>query len=87
MFLHLPLTMLSTLPPNYVVRRLPPGAPPLKVDGNLDKAEWSVAPWSEPFDEIRGAADAPEGTRPTAGCRGLAGLFKVLYGPRRAAAA
>ena len=59
----------DVLPAIYVARRLPPGSPPLEVDGNLDKAEWSAAQWSADFEEIRGVEDAPEGSRPSAACR------------------
>ena len=51
----------------YVAPHLPNGG--LVIDGNLDKPEWAAAPWSTPFDEIRGQDDAPDGSRPTLACR------------------
>ena len=51
----------------YIAPRLPPGAPPLVIDGDLSKAAWAAAPWSSPFQEIRGA-DAPDGSQPPAAC-------------------
>merc|ERR1740129_2107430 len=35
------------------------------IDGDVFKPAWQKAPWSEPFVEIRGERDAPEGTGPT----------------------
>lgn len=46
-------------PKQYVA---PKGTPP-RIDGDVFKAEWERAPWSEAFGEIRGA-DAPEGSAP-----------------------
>jgi len=63
----------SRAPPVYVARGL---AAPLIIDGNLNKPEWRSAPWSVPFDEIRGPADAPAGSRPPPGCRTR---VKMLY--------
>ena len=55
-------------PLTYVARRLPPGAPPLAIDGDLTKPEWEEVPWSSDFQDIRGE-DAPETAHPTDGCR------------------
>lgn len=49
-------------PKQYVARR---GTPPV-IDGDVFKECWEKVPWSEPFGEIRGPADAPKGTGPTA---------------------
>ena len=38
---------------------------PLRIDGNLEKKEWSSIPWSSYFDDIRGESDAPAKDRPT----------------------
>jgi hypothetical protein len=56
----------SLYPRHYVAPRAPV---PLSIDGNLDKPEWQNVPFSDSFDEIRGAADAPPGTRPPPTCR------------------
>lgn len=45
----------------YIAAR---GTPPA-IDGDVFKAVWEKVPWSEPFMEIRGEADAPPGTQPT----------------------
>lgn len=55
----------ALVPPAYVAPRLPSDQAPLTIDGNLDKPAWALAPWSSPFGEIRGRADAPEGSWPT----------------------
>ena len=50
-------TMLSARqppPPLYRAPRLPPQSKGLIIDGNLEKPEWSAAPWSLPFADIRG---------------------------------
>jgi len=47
-------------PRQYVVHR---GRPPA-IDGDVHKAAWQRVPWSEPFLEIRGPRDAPEGSGP-----------------------
>ena len=52
-------------PLQYVARRLPPGAPPLSIDGDLEKPAWTEVEWSEPFGDIRGPADAPADAQPT----------------------
>eukprot|EP00563_Minutocellus_polymorphus_P021480 CAMPEP_0197725250 /NCGR_PEP_ID=MMETSP1434-20131217/6857_1 /TAXON_ID=265543 /ORGANISM="Minutocellus polymorphus, Strain CCMP3303" /LENGTH=393 /DNA_ID=CAMNT_0043310703 /DNA_START=35 /DNA_END=1216 /DNA_ORIENTATION=+ len=41
---------------------------PVAITGDINKLQWQSIPWSEPFDEIRGADDAPSGTRPPASC-------------------
>eukprot|EP00913_Durusdinium_trenchii_P017538 g16479.t1 len=46
-------------PKQYVARR----GTVAPIDGDLEKAVWRLAPWSEPFSEIRGP-DAPKGTQP-----------------------
>mmetsp|Transcript_9097 Transcript_9097/g.26065 ORF Transcript_9097/g.26065 Transcript_9097/m.26065 type:complete len:383 (+) Transcript_9097:72-1220(+) len=51
---------IAHVPKRYVARRGTPTA----INGNVHKAEWERAPWSEPFVEIRGP-DAPEGSGPT----------------------
>lgn len=61
-------------PPVYEAQRLAAG--PLTIDGDLDKPEWRAALWSAPFDDIRGAADAPVGARPAPGCQTR---FKMLW--------
>lgn len=38
------------------------------IDGNLSKAIWDQAPWSDIFDDIRGVDDAPPDERPPASC-------------------
>eukprot|EP00928_Gymnodinium_smaydae_P029438 TRINITY_DN22178_c0_g1_i1.p1 TRINITY_DN22178_c0_g1~~TRINITY_DN22178_c0_g1_i1.p1 ORF type:complete len:432 (-),score=100.07 TRINITY_DN22178_c0_g1_i1:31-1290(-) len=50
-------------PRQYVAPRGTPEA----IDGDVFKASWQRAPWSEPFLEIRGAHDAPPGTGPRPG--------------------
>ena len=52
-------------PLQYVARRLPPGAPPLEMDGNLDKPAWAEVEWSEAFGDIRGPVDAPSDAQPS----------------------
>lgn len=47
-------------PRQYIARR---GTPPA-IDGDVNKAVWHSAPWSEAFVEIRGEDDAPPGTSP-----------------------
>jgi len=47
--------------PNQYVARRGTVAP---IDGDLSKAVWKAAPWSEPFLEIRGK-DAPPGSKPS----------------------
>eukprot|EP00435_Cladocopium_sp_Y103_P011283 s1838_g2.t3 len=47
-------------PKQYVARK----ATVLPIDGDLTKAVWQLAPWSDPFVEIRGE-DAPKGTKPS----------------------
>jgi Carbohydrate family 9 binding domain-like len=39
------------------------------IDGDLTKDEWSQVPWSDEFDDIRGAEDAPSDERPRPACR------------------
>lgn len=51
----------SQYPRQYIARR---GTPEV-IDGDLSKAVWQLAPWSEEFKEIRGDHDAPPGTGPT----------------------
>lgn len=51
----------------YIAPRLPVGSPPLRIDGDLRKEEWSRAAWSSLFTEIRGV-DAPAHARPPASC-------------------
>ncbi|KAL3945164.1 MAG: hypothetical protein SGBAC_000767 [Bacillariaceae sp.] len=46
------------------------------IDGDLDKDVWSHVSWSDDFDDIRGAADAPSDERPDASCRTR---FKALW--------
>ena len=41
---------------------------PIAITGDINKNIWQAIPWSDPFDEIRGADDAPDGTRPPATC-------------------
>lgn len=55
------LRSFDVYPRQYVVHRGTPG----KIDGDLQKAAWKRAPWSDAFVEIRGHADAPLGTFPT----------------------
>jgi hypothetical protein len=43
-------------------------APIPTIDGNLSKAVWQQAPWSDIFDDIRGPDDAPPEERPPASC-------------------
>lgn len=59
----------SAVPPSPLVYHAPRllGGP-LVIDGDLDKEEWAVAPWSSPFADIRGT-DAPDGSEPSAACR------------------
>jgi len=38
------------------------------IDGNLSKAVWQQAPWSDLFDDIRGPEDAPPDERPPTAC-------------------
>lgn len=40
-----------------------------KIDGDISKPEWSSAPWTEEFDDIRGPKDAPPKSRPPLSCR------------------
>ncbi|CAL1126328.1 unnamed protein product [Cladocopium goreaui] len=47
-------------PKQYVARK----ATVVPIDGDLTKAVWQLAPWSDPFVEIRGE-DAPKGTKPS----------------------
>lgn len=56
-----------TQPPCYRAPRLPPGSTALTIDGNLDKDEWTVAPWSAPFADIRGP-DGPADEQPPPEC-------------------
>jgi len=55
------LRFFNVYPRQYVVRR----GTVDRIDGDLQKGVWKRAPWSEPFGEIRGFADAPLGTFPT----------------------
>ena len=41
---------------------------PIAIDGDINKSVWQSIPFSQPFDEIRGADDAPPGTRPPPTC-------------------
>ena len=50
----------------YLAPRLAGGA--LQIDGNLDKPQWAAAPWSTPFEDIRGIADAPAEAQPRSSC-------------------
>ena len=52
-------------PQHYIARRYDGGVP-LRIDGDLDKEAWAGCEWSAPFDDIRGALDAPAGARPNA---------------------
>ena len=52
-------------PRQYVARRLAADAPPLTIDGDLEKPEWAEVEWSVPFGDIRGVADAPKEAQPT----------------------
>jgi len=45
---------------------LAPRGTPSAIDGDVFKPEWERVPWSTPFVEIRGEADAPPGSGPTA---------------------
>jgi len=40
-----------------------------RINGDISKPEWTTVPWSESFDEIRGAHDAPADMRPPLECR------------------
>ena len=57
----------SHYPKTYVVPKV---STPLidRIDGNLEKDVWSLAPWSDAFDDIRGAHDAPPSERPGSAC-------------------
>jgi len=57
----------SLYPKTYVAPRIPSGIH--VIDGDLTKDIWSVAPWSEDFDDIRGQDDAPPDERPRSTCR------------------
>eukprot|EP00978_Attheya_sp_CCMP212_P031547 scaffold119746_cov48-Attheya_sp.AAC.4 len=48
----------------------------IELDGDLTKDVWSMAPWSDDFDDIRGPDDAPADERPTTACRTR---FKMLW--------
>ena len=58
--------MCAAVPPRpcYRAPKLPRDAPPLTIDGDLEKPQWRMAPWSDEFVEIRGEVDAPAGSRP-----------------------
>ncbi len=60
--------------PVYKAQRLPAGG--LTIDGDLSKSVWSRAPWSEPFQDIRGEADAPAESQPG---DGSLTRFKMLW--------
>eukprot|EP00933_Yihiella_yeosuensis_P052539 TRINITY_DN5063_c0_g2_i1.p1 TRINITY_DN5063_c0_g2~~TRINITY_DN5063_c0_g2_i1.p1 ORF type:complete len:424 (-),score=95.92 TRINITY_DN5063_c0_g2_i1:447-1718(-) len=55
------LRAFARYPRQYVARR----GTIQKIDGDVFKPAWERLPWSEPFVEIRGEKDAPEGTGPT----------------------
>ena len=57
----------SLYPKTYVAPRIPSGIH--VIDGDLTKDVWSVAPWSDDFDDIRGPDDAPPNDRPRPTCR------------------
>ena len=56
----------SMYPRHYIAPRV---SKPLVIDGNIEKPEWQAVPFSEPFDEIRGKEDAPDGTHPPESCQ------------------
>jgi len=41
---------------------------PIAINGDINKSVWQSIPFSKPFDEIRGADEAPPGTRPPPTC-------------------
>lgn len=47
----------ASYPEQYVARRVRRGA--VRVDGALDEAAWSLAPWGSDFVEIAGRGPAP----------------------------
>lgn len=53
----------SHYPNVYTAPRAPPGLLEA-IDGNLDKPCWRNVAWSDAFDDIRGADDAPADARP-----------------------
>ena len=57
----------SLYPKTYVAPRIPSGIH--VIDGDLTKDVWSAASWSEDFDDIRGARNAPPDDRPRLTCR------------------
>jgi hypothetical protein len=56
----------SLYPKTYIAPRIPSGIH--TINGDLTKDAWSKAPWSDEFDDIRGAADAPPSERPPPSC-------------------
>ncbi|CAB9497099.1 Inherit from NOG: Domain of unknown function (DUF1083) [Seminavis robusta] len=64
----------SLYPRHYVAPKL---TTPLVIDGNIDKDPWKQVPFSDYFDEIRGATDAPPGTRPDQDAQGT--RMKMLW--------
>lgn len=57
----------SLYPKTYIAPSIPEGIS--AIDGDLTKQEWLKAPWSDDFDDIRGANDAPPNERPSNACR------------------
>jgi hypothetical protein len=72
--------MMQTIPHHYSLHPNVYIAPyittPIIIDGNIEKKEWNPIPFSSPFDDIRGAKDAPPNERPTDACRTR---FKMMY--------
>lgn len=63
-------------PKTYVVKKCPQPDFVDQIDGNLDKAAWKNAPWSDSFGDIQGA-DAPPGADKPALTK-----FKAMYDTR-----
>ncbi len=53
----------SLYPKTYIAPRIPSGIH--TINGDLTKDTWSKAPWSDEFDDIRGATDARSSQRAT----------------------